>query len=147
MAKLRPIIHPRYGKVYPVITIDRRTEYPNIARISTCALSLLNFSVLYSAFAMPIYTAEFSAFVANPLFLIPSLVTNYFLYKRYYSLFYLDRSMITSIFLHSNGKQIICETRDGNTSIVNNADIFQQRIVDLKFDKRREFYHGANLYK
>ena len=30
---------------------------------------------------------------------------------------------------------------------MNNADIFQQRAVDLKFDKRREFYHGANVYK
>ena len=124
MAKLRPIIHPRYGKVYPVITIDRRSEYPNLARFSTCTLSVLNMSILYSAFIMPIYTAEFSAFVANPLFMIPSLITNYILYKRYYSLFYLDRSMITNIFMHRNGKQIICETREGKSKVVNNADIF-----------------------
>ena len=125
LAKLHPINHPRYGTVYPVISLNRRSEYPNIARFSTCFLSVFNASVLYSAFAMPIYTAAFSAFVANPLFLVPSLFTNYFLYKRHYSLFYMDRSMITAIFLTENGKQIICETRDGDSVTVNNSDIFQ----------------------
>ena len=147
LSKLHHIIHPRYGKVYPVIALDRKTEFPNVARFSTVFLSVFNASVMYSAFAMPIYTAQFSAFVANPLFLIPSIFTNYFLYKRYYSLFYMDRSMITSIFLTPDGRQIICETRDGDSVTVNNSDIYQQRVVDLKYDKRREFYHGANKYK
>ena len=99
LAKLQHINHPRYGHVYPVISLNRQNEYPNVARFSTVFLSAFNASVMYSAFAMPIYTAQFSAFVANPLFLVPSLFTNYFLYKRYYSLFYMDRSLITAIFL------------------------------------------------
>ena len=146
MSKLRHFIHPRYGKVYPVITINRSNEYPNLARFSTATLSIVNFSILYSALIMPIYTAEVSAFVANPLFLIPSIAMNYFLYKRNYSLFYLDRSMITNMYLMSNGKQIICETRDGESKIINNMDIYQTKAIDLKFDRRIEFYYGANIY-
>ena len=95
---------------------------------------------------MPIYTAEFSAIVANPLFLIPSLAMNYYLYKSSYSLFYMDRSIITNIFLKSNGKQIIAETRAGKSKVINIMDIYQQKQVDLKLDKRLEFYHGANIY-
>ena len=74
---------------------------------------------------MPIYTAEASAILANPFFLLPSIALNYYLYKSSYALFYMDRSMITNIFLMDNGKQIITETRDGKTKVINIMDIYQ----------------------
>ena len=95
---------------------------------------------------MPIYTAEVSALVANPFFLIPSLAFNYYLYKSSYPLFYMDRSMIANMFLMDNGKQVIAEMRDGKSKIINIMDIYQQKKVDLKVDKRIEFYHGSNVY-
>ena len=103
-AKLNHIIHPRYGKVYPVLCINRKQEWPNLARFSTTALSIINFSIFYSAFCYPLYTAEASAIFANPLFFIPSIALNYILYKRHYSLFYGDRSIITNIFMMDDGK-------------------------------------------
>jgi len=125
MSKLRHIVHPRYGKVFPVVTISRKNEWPRLRRISTTSLSVVNFSIMWSALIMPIYTAEASAILANPFFLLPSIALNYYLYKSSYALFYMDRSMITNIFLMDNGKQIITETRDGKTKVINIMDIYQ----------------------
>lgn len=80
LQKLKFIKHPRYGRVYPVVSVDRRNEWPNFARFSTASLSLLNSLFLFSTFYMPIFTAEFSALIANPIVFIPSFISNYILY-------------------------------------------------------------------
>ena len=144
--KLRFIKHPRYGSVYPVIAIDRRHEYPNLARFSLATLSFFNGIVTYSTFYMPIFTAEFSAIVAHPLVLLPSLAVNYYLYRRHYSLFYLDRSMVTSIFLLPCGRKFVVETRDGHSKEVTITDVFMVKYLKSRFDSRVEFQHGANQY-
>ena len=121
--------HPRYGQVYPVVCINRRHEYPNLARFSTGFLSLFNSMVLYSTFFMPIFSAEFSAIFAHPLFLLPSLVLNTVLYKANYSLFYQDRSLVTSLFLRPCGRKFVVETRDGQTKDVMINDVFMVKAL------------------
>ena len=49
----------------------------NAALASTWGLTGLNGLVLYSALVQPLFVPAISAFVANPLFLIPSLALNY----------------------------------------------------------------------
>ena len=137
--KLKFVEHPRYGSVYPVVSIDRRHEYPNLARATTASLSLFNALVLYSTFFVPIFTAEFAAIVANPAFLLPSLALNTILYKRNYALFYQDRSLITSLFLLPCGRKFIVETRDSQSKIVTITDIFMVKILSNRFDARIEF--------
>ena len=146
LQKLKFIKHPRYGSVYPVITIDKSGEYPTLARLSTATLTLFNGLVIYSTFYMPIFTAEFSAIVAHPLLLMPSMLLNYYMYKRNYSLFYLDRSMVTSLFLLPCGRKIVVETRDGQSKEVTINDIFMTKYLHGRFDSRIEFQHGANQY-
>ena len=147
LQKLKFIEHPRYGSVYPVVSIDKRHEWPRLARFSTAFLSMFNASILYSTFFTPIYTAEFAAIVANPLFLIPSLWLNSILYRRNYALFYQDRSLVTSIFLKPCGTKFIAETRDGDMAEVTIQDLFMVKALENKFDNRIEFQHGANIYK
>lgn len=122
--QLKFVKHPRYGPVYPVVCMDNSYEWPNTARFSTVFLTAFNTLTLYSTFYMPIFTAQFSAIVANPVFLVPSLVLNFVLYKRNYSLLYMDRSLINNIFLMPCGRKIICETRDQHSSEVTIADLF-----------------------
>jgi len=50
------------------------------------------------------------------------------------------------MFLKPNGKQVIIETCDNETKVVNNKDIFDIKQIDTRFDFRTEFYHGANVY-
>ena len=124
LQKLKFINHPRYGQVYPFVSIDRRNEWANTARFSTAFLSLCNGLVLYSTFYMPIFTAEFAAIFAHPFLLVPSVFMNYYLYRRNYSLFFLDRSLVTSIFLKPCGTKFIVETRNGESNVVTIADVF-----------------------
>ena len=71
--RLHFIDHPRYGKVYPVVTLNQDTHYRKTAMSSTVMLTLVNTSILYSTFINQIFTAAFSAIFANPIFLLPSL--------------------------------------------------------------------------
>ena len=139
LQKLKFIKHPRYGCVYPVVSIDRRQEYPNVARLSTSLLSIFNGLVVYSTFYMPIFTAEFSAIVAHPLVMLPSLALNWVLYQRYYSLFYLDRSLLTSLFLKPCGTKFIVETRNGESKEVRIDDVFMVKRIENRFTERTEF--------
>lgn len=50
------------------------------------------------------------------------------------------------MYLKPNGKQVIIETQNDETKVVNNKDIFDVKVVDTRFDFRTEFYHGANIY-
>ena len=140
------INHPRYGKVYPVLSIDRRFNYPNVARLGLTFFSIMNSMILYSTFVMPIFTAQAAAVFANPLFLIPSLAYNVRLYSKHYSLFYGDRSLITAIFLKPEGKSIIAEYRSGDSKEIFNTDIYWKKDIENRFEVRTEFYHGANIY-
>lgn len=145
--KLKFVKHPRYGPVYPVVCMDNSYEWPTAARLSTTLLTAFNGLTLYSTFYMPIFTAEFSALVANPMVLLPSLLVNFFLYKRNYALLYMDRSLVTNIFLMPCGRKFICETRDKQSSEVTIADLFMVKHYEDRFDTRVEFQHGANVYK
>ena len=51
-------------------------------------LTIFNGLTFYSTFYMPIFTASFSAIVANPMVLIPSCILNGYMYQRFYALFY-----------------------------------------------------------
>ena len=139
LQKLKFVDHPRYGKVYPFVSIDRRNEWANTARFSTVALTLCNGLVLYSTFYVPIFTAEFSAIVAHPFILFPSLALNTYLYKAYNALFYQDRSLVTSLFLKPCGRKFICETRDGSSDEVTINDVFMTKFLSTRWDTKVEF--------
>lgn len=111
---------------------------------STVGLSIFNASILYSTLIMPIYTAQATAVFMNPLFLIPSLLTNFYIWRRSSNYFFGDRAQVVNLFLKPNGKQIIVETRDGHSKIVNNSDIYENKLVETRFFTRIDFYHGAN---
>ena len=144
--RLHFIEHPRYGQVYPIVTLNQDTNYPKLSMSSTVMLSMLNTSIMYSTFVMPIYTATFSAIFANPIFLLPSLVGNYILWRRSAVYFYGDRAEVVNMFLKQNGKQIIVETRDGESRTINNTDIYDATKLDTKYDNRIDFNFGANNY-
>ena len=95
---------------------------------------------------MPFYKASFAAIFANPLFLLPSLALNYFLYQRYYIFFYGDRAQVVNMFLKPNGKQVIVETRDGESKVVIISDIYESKKIDSKYESRIDFNHGANIF-
>ena len=139
LQKLKFVDHPRYGKVYPVVSLDRRHEYPNVARFSLTALTFSNILTVYSTFFIPIFSAEFSALVANPAVLIPSLFLNYYLYKKHYPLFYMDRSLVTNLFLLSCGRKFVVETREGTSKVITITDVFMTKYLESRYDYRIEF--------
>jgi len=96
---------------------------------------------------MPLYTAAASALFANPFFLVPSLAANYVIWKRSNVYFYGDRAEIVNIFLKPNGKQCILETRDGESNLVNNTDIYHPKVIADSYDARIDFNYGANNYR
>lgn len=139
LQKLKFVDHPRYGKVYPVACLDRRHEYPGVARFSLTALTLTNILTVYSTFFTPIFTAEFSAIIANPAVLIPSLFLNYYVYKRHYPLFYQDRSLLTNLLLLPCGTKFVVETRDGASKVITITDVFMTKYLESRYDYRIEF--------
>jgi len=78
--KLHFVEHPRYGRVYPVVTINTNENWYKTTTASTLALTVVNTSILYSTFVMPLFKASVAAIFANPIFLIPSFTINYLLY-------------------------------------------------------------------
>jgi len=132
--RLHFIDHPRYGKVYPVVTLNQDTHYRKTAMSSTVMLTLVNTSILYSTFINQIFTAAFSAIFANPIFLLPSLAGNYILWRRSAIYFYGDRAEVVNMFLKPNGKQVVVETRDGESKVINNTDIYEATKLDSKYD-------------
>lgn len=96
---------------------------------------------------MPLYTAAASALFANPIFLLPSLFGNYFMWRRSHCYFYGDRAEVVNIFLKSNGKQIIIETRNGESKLVNNSDLYDFKIIEDPHGERIDFGYGANIYQ
>lgn len=129
-----------------MVTINQGETYDNVARVSTVSLTAVNALVLYSTLGSPLFTAAVSAIVANPFFIVPSLYINYVLYQKYYMLFYGDRVQVSAMYLKSNGKQIIVETKDGESKVINNTDIYEAKKVQNKYEDRIDFGHGANVY-
>lgn len=41
---------------------------------------------------------------------------------------------------------MIIETKDGESKIVNNTDIYEAQRIDTKYESRVDFGHGANVY-
>jgi hypothetical protein len=145
--RLKFVEHPRYGKVYPFVTLNHDNHFPKTAMGSTVFMTMLNASIIYSTFIIPIYTAAFSAIFANPIFLLPSLTGNFLLWRRSSIYFYGDRSEVVNMYLKASGKQVIIETRDGESKTVNNTDIYGATVIGTKYESRIDFHHGANNFK
>lgn len=107
--------------------------------------TLLNSTIIYSLFVYPIFVPAITSVICNPLFVLPSLFMNYALFQRYYVYFF-NRSFITNMFLKPNGKQVIVETLDGESRVVNNKDFFQAEMITNRYQHRIDLYHGANNY-
>ena len=113
---------------------------------TTATLTIFNSSIIYSTFILPIYTAAFSALFANPIFLIPSLTANFLLWKKTSIYFFGERSEVINMFLKHNGKQIIVETKDGESKTINTVDIYEAKKIETKYESRIDFYYGANVH-
>ena len=50
------------------------------------------------------------------------------------------------MFLKQNGKQVIIETKDGESKEVNVSDIYGAKKTESKFENRIDFNYGANKY-
>ena len=50
------------------------------------------------------------------------------------------------MYLLPSGKQVIIETRDGNNKTINNVDFYKPKTLENRYEKRLDFYHGANNY-
>jgi hypothetical protein len=144
-AKLNFIEHPRYGKVYPIVCMNDKQLYFNTAKAACLGSSVLNTTIMYSLFVHPIFVPVITSVICNPLFILPSLFMNYALFQRYYAYFH-NRSFITNMFLKPNGKQVVVETLDGESKIVNNKDFFKAEMITNKYQHRIDLYHGANNY-
>jgi len=126
------IDHPRYGRVYPVVCMNDKQIYFTLAK-SCCFLStLLNSSIVYSLFVSPIFVPAITSVICNPLFILPSIFANYALLNRYYVYFF-NRSFVTGMFLKENGKQVVVETLDGESKIVNNKDFFNAEMITNRY--------------
>lgn len=119
--------------------------YFNLAKSACFGSTLLNTSIVYSLFINPIFVPAITSVICNPLFVLPSFFLNYALFQRYYCYFF-NRSYITNMFLKPNGKQVIVETLDGESRVVNNKDFFKAEMVTNRYQHRIELYHGANNY-
>lgn len=50
------------------------------------------------------------------------------------------------MYLKPNGKQIIVETLDGESKVINNMDIYKAEPINSRWGNRIDFYHGANNF-
>ncbi len=131
-ATLHFIDHPRYGKVYPVVCMNDKQIYFKLAKGASIFSSVLNSTIIYSLFVSPIFVPAITAVICNPLFVLPSFFLNYALMQRYYAYFF-NRSFITNMFLKPNGKQVIVETLDGESKVVNNKDFFKAEMITNRY--------------
>jgi hypothetical protein len=102
-ANLHFIDHPRYGKVYPVVCMNEKQIFFNLAKSACMGSTILNSSIIYSLFVSPIFVPAITSVICNPLFILPSFFTSFALFSRYYVYFF-NRSFITNMFLKENGK-------------------------------------------
>ena len=50
------------------------------------------------------------------------------------------------MYLMPNGKEIIVETKDGNSKLVNTRSIYKYKYFNDRWSSRVDFSHGANVY-
>lgn len=131
--------------MYPIVCMNDKQLYFKTAKASCAASTLLNTSILYSLFIQPIFVPAITSVICNPLFVLPSLVLNYALFQRYYVYFF-NRSFVTNMFLKPNGKQVVIETLDGESRVVNNKDFFKADMITNRYQHRIDLFHGANNY-
>ena len=117
-----------------------------MARVGTSMLSFINATTLYSAFAMPVWSTMVMSVLCHPLCLLPSLCANYIIYNKYKVLFAGDRARVINMYLMPNGKQMIVETLDGKSKVVDTLNIFGSKHIKTRFEDRIEFSHGANVF-
>ena len=93
-SKLYFIDHPRYGKVYPIVSYNFDKNYFKLPCATAIGHACLNSVFLYGTFITPIFTPLVMSYICNPLFLLPSLYMNYATLKKYYIFFFGARSHI-----------------------------------------------------
>lgn len=119
--------------------------YFGTAKASCFFSTALNSTILYSLFVHPIFIPAITSVICYPLFVLPSLALNYALFQRYY-VYFQNGSYITNMFLKPNGKQVIVETLDGESKVINNKDFYKAEMITNKYQHRVDIYHGANNY-
>lgn len=129
-----------------MVTYDFSKNYFKLPVAGFMGLSVVNSMVLYGTFIQPIFTPIVASFVCNPVFILPSLYLNFAMYKRYQVYFFGGRSHCHNMYLLPSGKQVIVETRDGNNKTINNVDFYKPKTLENRYEKRLDFYHGANNY-
>ena len=145
-SKLHFIDHPRYGKVYPLITHDFSKNYFKLPVAAFMGHGLINTIVLYSTMINKIFTPVLSGFVSNPLFIIPSLYLNYALFDSYYAYVFGARSHVQNVYLKPSGKEVIIETRDGMSHNIMNEIFFSPKKIESSYESRIDIGYGANKY-
>ena len=101
---------------------------------------------LYGTFVQPIFTAAAAGVLCNPLFLGPSCFASYVLHMKYYVLFKGAQAHVQNIYLKPSGKEVIMETRDGETLKVSNEKFFEPTPIRGRWHQRLDFGYGANNY-
>lgn len=146
-ARLHFIEHPRYGKVYPVLSYNFDRSYFKLPVSSFLGMGFVNSLVFYGAFVNQIFTPVIHSFLCNPLFVLPSLYLNYALVQRYLIYFQVGAlSHVQTMFLKENGKGVIVETRDGETHEIENSKFYNPKRIKNKWEDRTDLYFGANNY-
>lgn len=145
-SKLHFIDHPRYGKVYPIVTFDFSRNYFALPVMSYLGLGCINSVVLYGTFINQIFTPVAQSFLCNPLFIVPSLYLNYALFERYYVYFFGARSHLQNMYLKPNGKEVIVETRDGESREIKTFQFFNPKRIRTRHEHRIDLGYGANNY-
>ena len=140
-SKLHFVNHPRHGKVYPVATYDLSKNYYKLPIASFTAMGLVNSLVLYGTFINQIFTPVVQGFLCNPIFLIPSLYLNYYLFDKYFVFTNGARSHVLNIYLKPCGKKSIVETRDGECRTVVHEKFYEPSVVKTRYSYRIDLGH------
>ena len=96
-------------------------------------LTLVNTMCLYGTFVAPIFTAAAASILSNPLFLGPSLMLNFAMHQKYFILFQGANRHCQNIYLKPDGKSVFLETRDGESTEVQNTRFFDPKQVQTYF--------------
>ena len=144
--KLHFINHPRYGHVYPILSFNSDKNYFKLPLVTLGIHSMVNSVFLYSTFIHQIFMPTVASFVCNPVFLAPSLYINYAMYHKYYAYFFGARSHCKNMYLLPSGKEVILETRDGESKKVKNENFYGGKRIKTRHEDRLDFSYGANTY-
>lgn len=146
--KLHFIDHEVHGKVYPVACFHKDSVRPKTKISLLFSVTGINSLALYSLFVEPILLDTIWASFCNPLFLVPSLIANYFILTEYSIMLYAKREMAINMWLLPNGRQVIVDTYNGESRKINIKDFYnyKERSTKFKLGGWKEIYHGTNNY-